>query len=119
MYYNNIARRDLEYPPGLFEAESYHSLISDNSSNEPDDRVSAIEIALDKPLPIEHHVVAVGLPERLADDPLTGQMIKALGADVVTYEYIRGHKPDATLVRLYDTIRAYYKDKGWLKKTSF
>jgi hypothetical protein len=100
--------------PGLaFEASSYHTLINSRHENVFDERISAIEIQLDEPLPLAGNVEAVVMPDRFAI-PEVLALLEAVGAVPLLYDYVARLRPEAFTGNIYQLVRDYYRSRGYL-----
>jgi len=112
-YYQNQPRTDLALPALEFEATSYQALIGSRHENVFDERISAIEVQVDAPLPLAD-CEAVVLPDRLADEPEVLRRLTAAGCEVIPYNYIARLRPEAFTSDLYSRVRDYYRRKRFL-----
>jgi hypothetical protein len=100
-------RTDLKIPSMEFEAESFHALILVKLRNAYDDRVSAIEIQLDKDVQLTGTVEAVVLPGVLLDDPNVTAKLTAWGAKPLPYEWLKRLKPTEYVSQIASIVRDY------------
>jgi hypothetical protein len=100
--------------PGLaFEVSSYHTLISSRHENVFDERISAVEIQIDEPLPLAGNVEAVVMPDRFAIPEVLASL-DAAGAVPLLYDYVARLRPEAFTGNIYQLVRDYYRSRGYL-----
>ena len=112
-YMRNEPIESVDLPGLAFEASSYHTLINSRHENDFDERISAIEIQLDCPLPLAGNVEAIVMPDRFAI-PEVLEALEAMGAVALTYDYIARLRPEAYTSNIYQLVRDYYRSKGYL-----
>lgn len=112
-YMRNDPVQDVDLPGLAFEASSYHTLITSRHENMFDERISAIEIQLDHPLPLAGNVEAVVMPDRFAI-PEVLQAITGMGAVALPYDFIARLRPEAYTGGIYQLVRGYYRQQGYL-----
>lgn len=90
-YFRSKPRKPLEIPSDEFEAQSFYSLILDESAAPYDDRNSAIEIQSDKPITLSADCVeSIILPDPLLESDTIIAAIDKWDADVHGYPLHRG-----------------------------
>jgi hypothetical protein len=112
-YMRNEPIEKVDLPGLAFEALSYHTLINSRHENDFDERISAIEIQLDRPLPLAGNVEAVVMPDRFAI-PEVLEALEEMGAVALTYDYIARLRPEAYTGNIYQLVRDYYRSSGYL-----
>jgi len=112
-YMRNDPIQDVALPGLAFEASSYHALINSRHENVFDERISAIEIQLDHPLPLGGNVEAVVMPDRFAIHEVL-EAVQAMGAIALPYDYIARLRPEAYTGNIYQLVRDYYRQQGYL-----
>lgn len=107
-YWRGKPRTDLNGFGFNFEAESYAELISSNASSDYDDRRAAIEMQINQRIDFSTTgVIAVVLPECLADEAEVEAFLARSGADKVTYECYHARQTEDTraiVARTYEYL---------------
>jgi hypothetical protein len=113
-YYDNKPIDGVAIPPFEFEAHSYYRLINDQLKAKYDERISAIEIQLSYPVPLEPNTIAVIMPSNLADQPSVVTRIDAAGAVAIPYDYRPRLRPEQYTSELYSIVKGLYRREGYL-----
>ena len=107
-YWRGKPRSDLNGFGFNFEAESYAGLIAGNAKSDYDDRRSAIEMQVDQRIDFgTTSVLAVVMPECLADEPEVKTFLTRSGADGITYECYHARQAEDTraiVAKTYDYL---------------
>jgi hypothetical protein len=113
-YCDNNPMAELEISRMEFEAESFHTLITDRQRNTYDDRVSCIEIEVGHDVVLKGAVEAIVLPGILCDDAELMDKIKEWGATPLPYSVINRFKPSKYVATVAQLVRDYV-DKAYIK----
>jgi hypothetical protein len=114
-YMNNEPYRRNQPLAGNDEAEAYYDVITSMSSEQRDSRESSIEIAFNRDVSITSNVVACAIiPDVLISREHYGKKLMAKGIDVRSYTFTPGMKADEYTLRIHDTVKQYYREKGFL-----
>lgn len=85
LYFNGVAKKEIIFDPIHFQIESYHSIITNGSKSNVDDRKASLEVQLDYSIAVnKSNIEAVILPKSLALSPtIKDVLIDSLGIDVI------------------------------------
>lgn len=112
-YYRGEAKNNLTIPNFLFEGHSYHSLISDKSATDYDDRRSAIEIQIDHKIKLnKSSVKAAIMPQDFCDeDAIRKTILKTWNASLIGYPSYHSD-PKHDVGAIYEITRKFLSEDG-------
>jgi hypothetical protein len=114
-YFDRQPNQGIDVPLNELEATAYYNLISYRGMSKRDDRVSAVEIAIDEPLALNAaKVLAVILPNCLVAAPDFGKALADRKIKILPYPDSNGQSPVENTARLYDFAKDFYINEGWL-----
>lgn len=113
-YFHNKPLPEPDFPASLFEAEALHSLARSESNQGLDERATTIELHTADSFVLADGISAVILPENLLSDTAICEPLKATGAALIPYDYIRQSRPSEYAGLFYDRIKSHYRNKAWL-----
>jgi hypothetical protein len=99
--------------PDQFLAQAYIDLITSAGRNEPDDRVSTLEVTLCDPLPLKDVLLAVVIPDILWNDDHKTHWLEDLARDaidIIPFKFFPGRSPDYYMQSLEVEARKYYQN---------
>ena len=96
-------------------AARYYSLLTDTGQLAGDDRRSAIEVQMDSPLALDHHLLYVVLPSDKLNDPVTRETIlQTWQADPIGYDVYVGRQPHEYRTTICEILKHRFKQGGRL-----
>jgi hypothetical protein len=99
-----------------FPADSYDRLIRNQANSKMDDRVSAIEIQLAKPLELFNNVRAIILPKEFLDQPGMLECIQSWrDALPITYDLPQSYDPKEIMGTIRQKVRDFYVQRGYFQ----
>lgn len=98
------------------EIDSYFRLLSYRSNADTDDRLSAIEIQLDKPVDLIGHVHAVVLPKPYLDKDGILQQIESWGAFGIPYNVKEEFIPREVQGSIFDRLTDFFEQENLLAR---
>ncbi len=99
-----------EFSPGS-AAQRFHALLNDDAHATADDRRSAIEVQLASPVPLEHHLLYVVLPNSELNKPSVRQAILSIWqCDPIGYDVYRGTPPHDYTATIRDILKRRFKE---------
>lgn len=87
-----------------FEIKAYRDLIASTGRAPFDERNSAVEVQLDKPISLKGNTVAVIMPTEFATDPIL-RRIEAIGAISLPFSTVHRHGSTNMVAQIYDLVR--------------
>jgi hypothetical protein len=105
---------ELAAEPWEFHARAFLHLLASPGRNEPDDRISAIEVVFDSPVPLRGNLKALILPHTLWDSKANAPWLRALhesGVQISPYLFVPGRHPDYYQALVDAAVRDLYR--GW------
>ncbi len=115
-YYGCKAKADCpaDFAPGT-PAARFHALLTDTGPLAADDRRSAIEVQMDSPVALEHHLLYVILPKEMLDQPgVRETILQVWQADPIFYETYPGAPPHEYTATIRDKLRRRFQEGGRL-----
>lgn len=107
-YMHNSPRPGLNLPDGEDEAQALHDIFQSGAAG-GDDRDTAIEIIFDKPIPVNASSIQCAVvPDILENADNYGKILKALGVDIITYNFRRGYGTTEYHSAIADALYDYY-----------
>jgi hypothetical protein len=103
--------------PHEFEARAYLKLLSSPGRNEPDDRVSAIEVQIASQVDVKQNLLAISLPHTLCgldDKPDWLAELEQERIHLLPYMFVPGRPPEHYHSILEQSVHSYYELNGWL-----
>ncbi len=93
---SNVSDPDLISKKSEFEVQAYMDLIRSFGRNEPDDRVSAMEVSFSDPISLKDSVLCVIAPHTLVEPGNSGHWLNMLGGNVpvLPYEFLPKRRPE-------------------------
>lgn len=113
-YYFGSAKPTLPnaFVPGTAAAR-FHSLLTDTGPLGGDDRRSAIEVQMDSPVALEHHLLYVILPRELLNQTGTREAIlQKWQADPIGYDIYHGRQPHEYRTTICDILKQRFEQGG-------
>jgi hypothetical protein len=102
------------FPPGT-PAARFHDLLIDTTAGLSDDRRSAIEVQLNSPLPLDHHLLYVILPKEKLNEPGTREVIlQRWQTDPIGYPVTKFRQPHEYRSVIGLLLEERYKQGGRL-----
>lgn len=103
------------FVPGT-PAARFHSLLTDKSGKlGGDDRRSAIEVQMDSPVALDHHLLYVVLPMDKLNEAGTREVIlQTWQADPIGYPVYQGRQPHEYRTSICDILKARFEQGGRL-----
>ena len=102
------------FAPGT-PAARFHALLNDTSAGAGDDRRSAIEVQLDSPVKLEHHLLYVILPmDKLNEPEIRKVILENWQTDPIGYTVTKFRQPHEYRTLIGDLLEKRYKDGGRL-----
>ncbi len=102
------------FPPGTAAAR-FHALLTDTGPLQADDRRSVIEVQLDSPVALEHHLLYVILPRELLNQAGTREAILQIWqADPIGYDIYNHRQPHEYRTTICDIVKERFKQGGRL-----
>jgi hypothetical protein len=101
--------------PWEFHARAYIELLTSRGRNEPDDRLCAVEIILDQPLPLEDYLKAVVVPHTIWGNARKAPWLRDLdtsGVHISTYDFVPGRHQEYYHAQLERAVTQIYLDWG-------
>jgi hypothetical protein len=96
-------------------AARYHALLTDTSKLGGDDRRSAIEVQMDSPLALDHHLLYVVLPNDKLNEPGTREAIlQTWQADPIGYDVYMGRQPHEYRTTICEILKQRFEQGGRL-----
>lgn len=95
------------------EVESFIALINDPTKNTRDDRVSAIEIQVDRSVPLSGNLLAAILPNNLRTTWLIPELRK-ISATPLFYSITNRMKPSESVGSLTNTLYNYFESEKYI-----
>lgn len=102
------------FPISQNAVRSYYQLISAGQHEVHDDRCAAIEVQLDKPVPLKGEVLALIAPNQAFDDAALMAHLKDWGAEPRGYRITRAFNPVETTPLLMNEVDRFHRDMKWL-----
>ncbi len=103
-----------QFPITQHAVRSYYQLISAGQRETHDDRCAAIEVQLDKPMPLKGEVLALIAPNQVFDDPELIGHLAEWGAEPRGYRITRAFNPTETTPLLVNEVDRFHRDMKWL-----
>lgn len=102
------------FPSGSAAAR-FHALLTDTGPLRADDRRSVIEVQLDSPVALEHHLLYVILPRELLNQPGTREAIlQSWQADPIGYDIYNHRQPHEYRTTICDIVKQRFEQGGRL-----
>lgn len=102
------------FPPGTAAAR-FHALLTDTGPLRTDDRRSVIEVQMDSPVALEHHLLYVILPRELLNQSGTREAIlQTWQADPIGYDIYHGRQPHEYRTTICDILKQRFEQGGRL-----
>jgi len=106
-------------PPASFEpgtvAARFHSLLIDTEPIPGDDRRSAIEVQIDSPVALDHHLLYVILPMEFLNQAGTRETIlQTWQADPIGYNIYHGRQPHEYRTTICEILKQRLEEGGLL-----
>lgn len=102
------------FAPGT-PAARFHALLTDTGKLAGDDRRSAIEVQMDSPVPLDHHLLYVVLPKDKLNEPGTREVIlQTWQADPIGYDVYIGRQPHEYRTAICEILKDRYIQGGRL-----
>jgi hypothetical protein len=100
------------FPTGSAAAR-FHALLTDTGELAADDRRSVIEVQMDSPVRLEHHLLYLVLPREIMDQPEMRATVRPIWqADPILYDVYPGAPPHEYTATIRDTLRRRYSEGG-------
>lgn len=97
-------------------ATRFHELLTDPKHSTGDDRRSAIEVQMDSPLVLDHHLLYVLLPKEKLSEPGTREVIlRTWQADPIGYDVYYGRQPHEYRTIICDILKQRFDQGGRLR----
>jgi hypothetical protein len=114
-YLSNKPKPGLSFSPAEDTVKSYYDLINGGGDPNCDDRYSAVEIQIAASLDIRLDIMAIVLPTCFLEDAtLASTILKAWGAEPLTYDADVGMRPIEFHGVIRQKIREFYRREGLL-----
>ncbi|WP_296815380.1 hypothetical protein [Brevundimonas sp.] len=110
-----IRRAAHDAEPDEYLAQSYIDLITSKGRNEPDDRVSTIEVAIDKTASLEPGLLAVVVPDNIWSAEYSSDWLRPLsdgGVEILPYRHVMGREPSHYRDAIEVQVRAFLLGRG-------
>jgi hypothetical protein len=107
-YFGAKAVPGLSFSPSLEKLTQYYRLLSNQLTQTFDSRCSSIEVQFPAPLLLEDSIEAIVVPDAALDKDLT-DLVRRLGANLVTYEYDAPFYPSDFAKPIQWAVRDYYQ----------
>ncbi len=102
------------FAPGS-PAARFHALLTDKGALAGDDRRSAIEVQMDSPVALGHHLLYVVLPIEILNDPKTREAIlQTWQADPIGYDVYHGRQPHEYRSVICELLKKRFEQGGRL-----
>lgn len=102
------------FAPGT-PAARFHGLLTDTGALAGDDRRSAIEVQMDSPVALDHHLLYVILPKDKLNEPGTRKVIlQTWLADPIGYDVYVGRQPHEYRTTICDILKQRFAQGGRL-----
>jgi len=102
------------FAPGT-PAARFHALLTDTGALAGDDRRSAMEVQIDSPLALGHHLLYVVLPREILNEPRTREAIlQTWQADPIGYDVYHGRQPHEYRSVICDRLKERFEQGGRL-----
>lgn len=102
------------FAPGT-PAARFHALLTDTGAIAGDDRRSAIEVQMDSPVALDHHLLYVVLPKEMMEQPgVRETILQVWQTDPIHYETYQGAPPHEYTATIRDTLRRRFQEGGRL-----
>ena len=113
---SNVSDPDEISRKSEFEVQAYMDLIQSFGRNEPDDRVSAMEVAFSDPISLKDVALCVIVPHTLIETGNSGHWLNSLGGDVpvLPYEFLPRRRPEFYHTAIEKIFLNFCRDNGFL-----
>lgn len=101
-------------PYDNLHVDSFYRLIRLGDNRDSDDRISAIELQLDRNVTLPNEVAAVILPGPYLDRPGVAEQIEGWGAVALPYDIQETFRPLEIYGAILNRLRDFYRDRGLL-----
>lgn len=102
------------FAPGT-PAARFHALLTDTGTIGADDRRSAIEVQMDSPVALDHHLLCVVLPKEMLDHPgVRETILQVWQTDLILYETYPGAPPHEYTATIREALRRRFQEGGRL-----
>ena len=96
-------------------AARFHALLMDKGTLAGDDRRSAIEVQMDSPVPLDHHLLYVVLPrDKLSEPGIREVILQKWQADPIGYDIYVGRQPHEYRTAICDILKQRFEQGGRL-----
>jgi hypothetical protein len=96
-------------------AARFHALLTDAGNLAGDDRRSAIEVQMDSPIALDHHLLYVVLPKDKLNEAGTREVIlQTWQADPIGYDVYVGRQPHEYRTSICDILKRRFEEGGRL-----
>jgi len=115
-YYTGEAKSALPaaFAPGT-PAARFHALLTDTAAGAGDDRRSAIEVQMDSPVTLDHHLLYVILPmDKLNEPGIREVILQNWQTDPIGYKVTKFRQPHEYRTLIGDLLEERYKQGGRL-----
>jgi len=121
-YFCGATRKNVEIPLRQFEVQGVYELCrlpgvqgEAVGSRARDERSSAIEIQVGKPISLKRSLIAIVLPEPYMGDPLTQEALARWGVtEIHAYPTLHNMGGEAWVGQVYEIVRQVFKRSGYL-----
>lgn len=104
----------LAFAPGS-PAARFHALLTDTGAIAGDDRRSAVEVQMDSPLVLDHHLLYVVLPKDILNEARTREVIlQTWQATPIGYDVYVGKQPHEYRISVCDILKERFEEEGRL-----
>lgn len=102
------------FTPGS-PAARFHALLTDKGKLAGDDRRSAIEVQMDSPVALDHHLLYVVLPNEKLNESATREVVlHTWQADPIGYDVYPGRPPHEYRTLICDILKRRFEEGGRL-----
>jgi hypothetical protein len=102
------------FAPGT-PAARFHALLTDAGQLAGDDRRSAIEVQMDSPVSLDHHLLYVVLPkDKLNESGTREAILQTWQADPIGYDVYQGRQPHEYRTSICDILKVRFEEGGRL-----
>jgi len=102
------------FTPGT-PAARFHALLTDTGAIAGDDRRSAIEVQMDSPVALDHHLLCIVLPKEMMEQPgVRETILQVWQTDPIHYETYQGAPPREYTATIRDALRRRFQEGGRL-----
>jgi hypothetical protein len=113
---SQIVDAEVGASPWEFHARAYLNLIRSGGRNEPDDRISTVEVSFDRDLPLVPGLKALVVPHTVwappSRAPWINRLVSSAGIDVATYTFLPGRAVDYYYALVEAEVRTLFRNWG-------